>query len=499
MEEDSKTMEQNLNSRRLRGRRVLAYALTLALGAGVGVGSSQIFGQQLKPAAPAAGTGPMPSPAELSRSFIDVAKQVKPAVVHINVVQKARQAARFEGNEFPQIPGFPPFDQMQPQPRRGAGSGVIISPDGYILTNNHVAGDASEIKVKLAGDRQFTAKLIGADPETDLALIKIDGQNLPFAKLGDSAKLEQGEWVIALGSPFGLEQTMTAGIVSATSRDLRSGPYDNYIQTDASINPGNSGGPLVNMQGEVVGINTLIFSRTGGNVGVGFAIPSNLANKVYTQLAKSGKVTRGYLGVQLQQLTPALAKMSGAEGVEGALVGDVTDAASPAAKAGLRSGDVIVEFAGKEVKSPKQLTEIVADTPVGQSAKVRYIRDGKSQTTTIVLGERPGRNRETNTRPEADNQGESKLGITFSTVTSEMAQQLKLKSVSGAVIENVQPGSPAAEAGLRRGDVIHRFNRATVANADDLITAARSLKGEKEVVLQIERGGTLSFVTVTLD
>ncbi len=498
MEEDKKTMEQNLNSRNLR-RRALAYVLTLALGAGVGVGSGHVFGQQSKPAAPAPVTESLPSPAELSRSFINVAKQVKPAVVHINVVEKQRQSARFEGDEFPQIPGFPPFDQLQPQPRRGAGSGVIISPDGYILTNNHVAGDASEIKVKLAGDREFKAKLIGADPETDLALIKIDAQDLPFAKLGDSSKLEQGEWVIALGSPFGLEQTMTAGIVSATSRDLRSGPYDNYIQTDASINPGNSGGPLVNMKGEVVGINTLIFSRTGGNVGVGFAIPSNLANKVYTQLAKSGKVTRGYLGVNLQPLTHALAKVSGTEGVEGAVVGDVVDASSPAAKAGLRSGDVIVEFDGIEVKSPKQLTEIVADTPVGQSVKVKYLRDGKNQTTAIVLGERPGRNREANARPEAGNEGAAELGITFSTVTSEIAQQLKLKIATGAVIENVQPGSPAAEAGLRRGDVIHRVNRTTVTSADEVINAIRSLKAEKEVVLQIERGGQLAFVTVSLE
>jgi serine protease Do len=491
-------MEQNAISGRSRGGRVLAYGLALALGAGIGVGSSQVSGQQAKPAPPAPVTRSLPSPVELSRTFIDVAKQVKPAVVHINVVEKQRQSARFEGNELPQIPGFPPLDQMVPQPRRGTGSGVIISPDGYILTNNHVAGDASEIKVKLAGDREFKAKLIGADPETDLALIKIDAQNLPFAKLGDSSKLEQGEWVIALGSPFGLEQTMTAGIVSATSRDLRSGPYDNYIQTDASINPGNSGGPLVNMQGEVVGINTLIFSRTGGNVGVGFAIPSNLANKVYTQLAKSGKVTRGYLGVNLQQLTPAMAKLSGTEGVEGAVVGDVADAASPAAKAGLRSGDIIVEFDGKGVKSPKQLSEIVADTPVGQSVKIKYLRDGQARTTAIVLGERPGRNQEANARPEAGNEGEAKLGITFATVTSEIAQQLKLKIATGAVIENVQPGSPAAEAGLRRGDVIHRVNRTAVTSGDELINAIRSLKTDKEVVLQIERGGQLSFVTVSL-
>jgi serine protease Do len=485
-------------------RRVLAYALTLILGIGVGASSSAVMGEQSNQGtkaeeAPVPAAGPVVSPAELSRIFINVAKQVKPAVVHINVVEKLKQSTRFEGDPLPQIPGFPPFEQLQPQPRRGTGSGVIISVDGYILTNNHVAGDASEIMVKLADGRGLPARLIGADPETDLALIKVEGQNLPFVKLGDSSKLEQGEWVIALGSPFGLEQTLTAGIVSATSRDLRSGPYDNFIQTDASINPGNSGGPLVNMQGEVIGINTMIFSRTGGSVGVGFAIPSNLASKVYTQLAKDGKVTRGYLGVNLQQLTPTMAKASGAEGVEGALVGDVTEASSPAALAGLRSGDVIVEFDGKAVTSPKQLTELVADTPVGESVKVKYLRDGKTETTTIKLGERPGRHQDAKARAEANDPGAGKLGISFTTVTSEIARALKLKISTGAVIENVQAGSSAAEAGLRRGDVIHRVNRMPVVNGEDLSNAIRSLRGEKEIVLQIERDGKLSFVTVTLE
>jgi serine protease Do len=472
----------------------LIFGLALALAAGAGLTAKyEAYGQQSK----SSGSTSLASPADLSRVFINVAKQVKPSVVHINVVEKPRQSARFEGN-IPQIPGFPPFDQMQPRQRRGTGSGVIISADGFILTNNHVAGGADEIKVKLSDGRELRARLIGADPETDLALIKIDGLNLPFAKLGDSSKLEQGEWVIALGSPFGLEQTMTAGIVSATSRDLRSGPYDNYIQTDASINPGNSGGPLVNMHGEIVGINTMIFSRSGGSEGIGFAIPSNLATKVYAQLAKNGKVSRGYLGVNLQQLTPAMAKASGAEGIEGAMVGDVADASSPAAKAGLRSGDVIVEFDGKAVKSPKQLTELVADTPVSKSVQVKYVRDSRVETTTIKLGERPGR-RDFANRPSQDSdQNTGKLGITVETVTAEIARELKLKIGTGAVIESVQPGSPAAEAGLRQGDVIHRVNRTTVTSADGLISAVGSLSGQPEIVLQIERGGQLAFVTIDL-
>ncbi|MCI0336241.1 MAG: DegQ family serine endoprotease [Acidobacteria bacterium] len=494
-------MNQSITSRSLKRARISVYALALTLAAGAGFAAkSGALGQQPKSTVPpASSTGSLASPVELSRVFINVAKQVKPAVVHINVVEKPRQSARFENDGFPQIPGLPPFGQMRPQPRRGAGSGVIISPDGYILTNNHVAGDASEIKVKLSDGREAKARLIGADPETDLALIKVEEQKLPYVKLGDSSKLEQGEWVIALGSPFGLEQTMTAGIVSATSRDLRAGPYDNYIQTDASINPGNSGGPLVNMQGEVIGINTMIFSRSGGSEGIGFAIPSNLASKIYTQLAKNGKVTRGYLGVNLQQITPALAKASGVEGVEGALVGDVADASSPAAKAGLRSGDVIVEFNGKQVKSPKQLTELVADTPVGENVPVKYLRDGRIGTTSIKLGERPGRRDAANRETENEAHGTSKLGITVTTVTPEIASELKLKVNSGAAIENVQPGSPADDAGLRRGDVIHRINRTPVMTAQDLTGALRSLKGEKEVVLQIERGSQLAFVTVILE
>ncbi len=490
-------MEMKLRSTEKRAKRALIPALALSLAFGLGASTqSLVFGQQqpqAKMAKPAEG---LASPAELSRAFIGVAKQVKPAVVNIDVVEKAKRPARNEFEGMPQIPGFPPFGQPEPRARRGSGSGVIISADGYILTNNHVAGDADEIKVKLADGRELKARRIGADPETDLALIKVDAQNLPFAGLGDSSKLEQGEWVIALGSPFGLEQTMTAGIVSATSRDLNSGPYDNYIQTDASINPGNSGGPLVNMSGEVVGINTLIFSRTGGNVGIGFAVPSNLAKKVYQQLLKNGKVSRGYLGVSLQPLTSAVAKSLGHEGIEGALVGDLT-ADSPAAKAGLRSGDVIVEFDGQPVKSPKQLTELVGDAAVGKAAKVKFIRDGRAQTATITLAERPGR--QVAESRETDEQSGTKLGITVATVTDEMARQMKLKIASGAVIEQVQPGSPAAEANLRRGDVIHRINRTEVKTADALIAELRSLKGDREIALQIERGGQLTFVTVTLD
>ncbi|MFN7928328.1 MAG: DegQ family serine endoprotease [Blastocatellia bacterium] len=472
---------------------LLSAALLVTAGTAVTM-RTHVFGQQSASQPQVA----LPSPADLSRTFISVAKQVKPAVVNIDVVEKpAVQTSQRQA--VPQIPGFPPFGfgQQAPRKQRGTGSGVIVSPDGYILTNNHVAGDASEINVKLADGSEHKAKLIGNDPETDLAVIKIDGSSFPYAKLGDSSRLEQGEWVIALGSPFGLEQTMTAGIVSATARDLRSGPYDNYIQTDASINPGNSGGPLVNMQGEVIGINTMIFSRSGGSEGIGFAIPASLGQKVYSQLVKNGKVSRGYLGLNLQNATPTLAKSLGYEGITGALIGDVAKD-GPAVKAGLQSGDLIVEFDSKKVTSAKQLTEMVADTASGKSVQLKYLRDGRTQTATIQIGERPSRNQTAARVLNDDSQG-LKLGVSVGNVTPEIAAQLKLKVNSGAVIQSVQPGSAAAEAGLQEGDVIHRVNRTTVTSVESLTSALRSLKGEKEVVLQIERNGQLNFVTVSFE
>jgi serine protease Do len=307
------------------------------------------------------------SPSEISRAFISAAKRIKPAVVHIKVGT-----------------------------RGATGSGVIVSSDGYILTNNHVASAANELTVRLSDGRELSARRIGVDQTTDLALIKVEAQNLPYATLGDSSKLEQGEWVIALGSPFGLEQTMTAGIVSAIGRKFN-GPYDNYIQTDASINPGNSGGALVNMNGEVIGINTSILSKGGGSEGVGFAIPSNMAKTVKDRLLGNAGVyarantgpnagagmpaSRGYLGVSVQDQQTA-------EG--GALVAELTNG-SPASAAGLRGGDVIVEFDGKPVRSSRQLAEFIASTPVGRPVKLKFVRNGQTQTASITLAERQGR------------------------------------------------------------------------------------------------------------
>jgi serine protease Do len=488
-------MENNVSRirRKLSNIRILACAVALMVAGGLGF---ELRGSSVGLPA-AAQAQALPTPQDLSRTFINVAKKVKPAVVNIDVVEKSKRSSVQLPEGFPQIPGL-----GAPRRQKGTGSGVIISPDGYILTNNHVAGDAEQINVKLSDGRELKAKVIGKDTETDLAVIKVDAQNLTFARLGDSDKLEQGEWVIALGSPFGLQQTMTAGIVSATGRDLgvQAGQFTNFIQTDASINPGNSGGPLINMDGEVIGINTLIFSQTGTSSGIGFAIPANLANKVYAQLIKSGKVTRGYLGVSLRPISPALAKNVGYNGTDGALVDDLAKDYSPAGTAGIRSGDVIVEFDGKPVTSPKQLTEMVADTPVGKPTQLKYVRDGRAEVATVKLGERPSRTGDGDQVDKDDpEEAPGKLGISISEINPSMVRELKLRIPSGVAVTRVQPDGPAAEAGVQPGDVIHRINRMPVTNRQDYFRAMTSLKGEKEITLQVERGGQLTFLSLELD
>ncbi len=492
-------MEVNLQNQKTLSKRVRAmiFALALFLAGGIGFGVERTIAQQ--------SSAPLPSPQDLSRTFIGIAKQVKPAVVNIDVTEEVkRNTSSLRQRGGSQIP-FPFELPDTPRRRQGTGSGVIVSPDGYILTNEHVAGKASKMKVKLSDGREFTAKLVGTDPETDLAVIKIDADNLTYAKLGNSDVLEQGEWVIALGSPFGLDQTMTAGIVSALGRDLsRTGQqFTKFIQTDASINPGNSGGPLINMNGEVVGINSMIYSQSGASEGIGFSIPANLASKIYGQLVKNGKVQRGYLGVGLYpaKITPALARSLNFKGTEGALVRDLADPHGPAAKAGLKSGDVIIEVDGKAVTSSSQLIETVADLPVGKSVRVKYVRDGVEQTANIVLAERNVRNNQNDLPEDEENEPEETgvLGLGVTNVTPEAVTQLKLKVRSGVIVTSIQPDSPAADAGISKGTVIYRMNGKPITNRQDFLREVANLKGEKEIVLQIERGGVMDFVTVTLD
>ena len=473
--------------------RAAILALTLVIATGFGSGIEHIA------AAQQGAQGALPTPADLSRTFVGIAKQVKPAVVSLDVEEARRQTATTRPRQ--NSPFGDLFPEQTPRRQRGTGSGVIISADGYILTNNHVVGTATKIQVKLADGREFKGRLIGTDPETDLAVVKIEAQSLPYARLGDSDKLEQGEWVIALGSPFGLQATMTAGIVSAIGRDLGAqSQFTSFIQTDASINPGNSGGPLINMNGEVVGINSMIFSRTGGNEGIGFSIPANLVSKIYNQLSKNGRVTRAYLGLYPSELTPAFSRYANYNGTEGAFVRGLSGPATPAAKAGLKSGDIITEIDGVKIKTPKQLVEMVADLPVGKQVQVKFMRDGVPQTTTVTLAERPtGRESDQPEEDEEEVTDENQLGIQPVTVTPELATRLRLKRTTGVIVQAIRPDSPAAEAGLRERDVIVRVNRTPVNNRQDLMAALAALKDEKEIVLQIERGGQLDFVTVTLE
>lgn len=478
---------------------LLAFALILSIVAiQFAYNRSKANGTEL-PVAPA--NPELASPVGLSNSFREIARAVKPSVVHINVVETVEPAG--------QMSDILPFDLPQQGPRRrpGSGSGFIVREDGYILTNNHVVQKAEKIEVTLSDSKKYKATLVGTDPESDLAVIKIDESGLPFAVLGDSDQVEQGDWVLALGSPFGLQQTLTAGIVSATGRELRldSAQYSKFIQTDASINPGNSGGPLVNMRGEVVGINTLIFSQSGASEGIGFAISSNTAKQIYDQLVRNGKVTRGYLGVSVTDINDATARALGVDSDSGALIADVPGGDTPAAKAGLKSGDVITAFDGRPVKSSRQLTDAVAATPVGKSVRVDFIRDGRTQSITVEVVERPQNLNSRNATPEPvapipDVEPKAtKLGVTVQPVTPDIAERMKLREPSGVMIRSVDPGSPASEAGLRHGDVIHRVGKIEIKSAEDLTGAVKSLSKGEEVAIQVERGGRMSFVTITID
>jgi len=431
-------------------------------------------------------------------NFTDLAEKVRPGVVNIQVVKKVKNVDfgfRNFGNPFgdknPFGDFFGPFSEGNP-PRgfeqRGVGSGFIMSQEGHILTNNHVVEDADQIKVKLANGKEYDGKVVGRDPKTDLALIRIEkASDLHPLKLGNSEDLKVGSWVVAVGSPFGLEQTVTAGIVSAKGRVIGSGPYDNFIQTDASINPGNSGGPLINMKGEVVGINTAIIAS--GN-GIGFAIPINMAKEIAPQLQEKGHVTRGWLGVSIQEVTPELAKSFGLKEKKGALVGQVVSG-SPAEKAGIEQGDVILEFDGKEVADSKDLPRIVASTPVGKGVTVKLSRNGKLVDRQVKVGELEEKTEIAKTPTHRS------LGITVQNLTPEIAKGLGLKKETGVVVTQVEPGSPASNAGIQSGDVIGEVNRKLVKNVEDFIQKVEKAKDQDNVLLLIQRGQNTLFAAVT--
>lgn len=439
---------------------------------------------------------------ETGKAFASVAKNASPAVVFIRVEKTVSQGqffryrSPFEDDFLKRFfgepgPGFPQFPQQQKRQVQSQGSGFIITQDGYILTNNHVVGDADRVTVKLLDGREFTAKTVGTDPPTDVAVIKIDAESLPVLSLGDSDRIEVGEWVLALGNPFGLSHTLTAGIVSAKGRSsVGITDYEDFIQTDAAINPGNSGGPLIDLLGKVVGINTAIYSRNGGGyMGIGFAIPVNMAKNIYTQLIEHGNVTRGYLGVTIQDLTAELAKSFGLNDTKGVLVSQVMPD-TPAEKAGMKQGDVIVSLDGKPVDTSASLRNEVAMTVPGTAIKVGVIRDGKKMTLNVKV-EKMSEDMLTSSRSE----DLSNLGMSVATLNNDLAKQYGFENESGVVVTGVDQGSLAARTGIRPGMLIKEIDRKPVKNVKEFEDALKK-GGKKPVLLFIKDNRGSHFVAI---
>jgi serine protease Do len=434
--------------------------------------------------------------------FAPVVKKVLPTVVNISSTKVVKTPTQFEGQVpdddfFRQFFGgnMPNMRQMPREQReRGLGSGVIVSPNGYILTNNHVVDGATSVKVTLSDKRDYNARVVGADPKVDLAILKIDATDLPAIVIGDSSKIQIGDYALAVGNPFGVGKTVTMGIVSATGRShLGIEDYEDFIQTDAPINPGNSGGALINDRGELIGINTAIISHgSEGNQGIGFAIPVNLARTVMDEILKTGKVTRAYLGIVPQDVTPAIAKAFGVKEFTGALVGDVT-ADSPAQKAGLKNGDIILELNGKPVTDANELRMNISMMAPGTAVNLKVLRDGADRNLTATLGELPTEHASAEKGSSEDNSELS--GISVQNLNANLAQQLGVPAgTTGVVVTKVDPSSAAADAGLQRGDVIQEVNRKPVHNASDFAAAMRNAKDQN--LLLVNRQGNTMYVAV---
>jgi serine protease Do len=474
------------------------------------------------------------SPAAVLPSFAPLVKKVMPAVVNISATLKQGAPTGDDSGDQDQPDqdqpgpnmgpgqGFPqsPFDEMlrrffeqqgrpMPQQRQehtvALGSGFIIDPAGYIVTNNHVVQNADKVTVIFQDDSQHPAKVIGRDAKTDLALLKIDaGKPLPYVSWGDSSSEEVGDWVLAVGNPFGLGGSVSPGFISARGRDIHAGPYDDFLQIDASINRGNSGGPTFNLNGEVIGINTAIYSPNGGSVGIGFAIPSSLAKPVIEQIREHGKVERGWLGVQIQQVTPEIAKSLSLPKDAGALVADVTPG-GPAAKAGFKQGDVILSFDGHPIDKVRDLPIVVAETTVGQKADVKVWRKDGETTLTAQIATMPdnpqvAKNETGDAGPSAV-QPSNAMGLKLAPLTNELRQQLHLgKDLKGVVVTGVADNSPLADLGLQRGDVIVSVNQqptVTPKQVSDLLAQAKAAKGTN-VLMLINRNGISQYVALTL-
>lgn len=441
-------------------------------------------------------------------NFADLAEKLSPTVVNVYTTQTVEVSSsphQFfppEGMEIPEpfrrffgIPGQPEQAPNREMKRTSLGSGVIVTADGYIITNNHVVENADEINVTLYTFEEYEATIVGRDPKSDVALIKIEPKkDLPFVTFGNSDKLRVGEWVLAIGNPFGLQKTVTAGIVSAKGRSINNESYGNFIQTDASINPGNSGGPLFNLKGEMVGVNTAIFSRTGGNIGIGFAIPVNMAKNVFTQLKESGRVTRGWLGVMIQQVTSDLADSFGLDRPIGALIGQVIPD-SPADKAGLQAGDVIIEYDGREVSQMTMLPAMVANTNAGHHARLVLIREGKKQHITVEIGKLED---EEAVIAGKETGSSRKLGITVQELTPKLAESLGIEEIPGLIITEITSGSAAAEAGVMRGDIILEINKEKVESVAQYKKALQAAEKMKSILLLIKRDQHTRFVVIDI-
>jgi serine protease Do len=505
-----------------RGTSRRALVVTALIGFVIGIGVSlrsdllsrsdaiSLFGSGEPQGAPGGGQ----QPTVVLPDFAALSEHISPSVVNISSTQEVKSRNPFGpggpggggpggggmGEDDPFQEFYGPFERFFGQPRRpfkakSLGSGFVIdSTRGFILTNNHVVENADEIVVKLSNGKEFKAKVVGRDAKTDIALIEIkgDAKDLPAVKLGDSNSLRVGEWVVAIGNPFGLENTVTVGIVSAMGRHINQGPYDNFIQTDAAINPGNSGGPLLNTKGEVVGINTAIFSRGGGNIGIGFAIPIDLAKEIVPQLKDKGRVTRGWLGVMIQKVTPDIAESLGLEESKGALVADVVKD-GPAEAAGLKQGDVIVEFDGKPVTDSAELPLLVARTPVGKSVSLVIIRDKKRENVSVTISEL----KEEEELAQGPGGTSEDLGLAVQTLTPELAENLGLeRALKGVVVTQVDPSGPGGEAGLRRGDVILEVNRTPVKDAAAYTKALRGAGKGKSILFLVRRGDNTIFLAI---
>jgi len=487
------------SSKRERAKKGLVYLVVGLVAAVVSVGAPRpgeaFFGED-KGEAVAISTIELPS-------FTELTKRYGPAVVNISANQTVKSGEMyhqfkhpFDGQQMDPFDlfkffGVPP--QQREYKRRSLGSGFIISKDGYILTNNHVVEEAEDIKVILYEEEEYEAVVKGRDPRTDLALIKIDARGLPTVVMGDSDTLEVGEWVLAIGNPLGFGHTATTGIVSAKGRNLGLTQYEDFIQTDASINPGNSGGPLFNMRGEVVGINSAIASTTGGSIGIGFAIPVNMAKDIIDQLKERGKVVRGWLGVIIQEIDKEKMEAFGLESDRGALVSQVVEDA-PAEEAGLKVGDVIVEFEGMPVDDFNDFPPMVARTPVGTKTKVKVIREGREKTFTVKLGELP--DEPMLFAKAVEEEGET-LGLRVHTLTPEMAVRLGVgEDVKGVVVTEVEAESPAEKANLRPGDIVIEVNRKPVGGAAEFAEEIGDAPAGKIVLLLVRRGRNTIFITL---